>query len=350
MKRVSRRWTAWSTAAAIASLAALPLLADTPDLTEDERQIQRDLSRRSGSGVVAPVERPDGTLEIPTDAARPATGSLIREGAFLIDRRGIIVPVAGRRWAFVFDPDETGKSDDPMFLQPCLRLSEMIRLAESRERTVTFLITGEVFVYRGQNYLLPRRFTTVAYDDERTDAREALRDATRRAGEALAPPESDDPDRPTDTPPGTTPGTTPTVDELLREVERATREAEAARNEVGQTTRQRTRDEDTGILAESTLIVSRTGRLVVGPTGMWEFVTDNGANADPGSTRISIDAPLTVLPSLNLQRMEQRANRYGDRARFIVSGTVTIFENRNYLLPTMFTIELDRAGNLVPGH
>lgn len=334
---------AWSTAAAIASITALPLLADIPDLTDEERQTQRDLSRRAGSGVVAPVERPDGTLEIPTDAARPATGSLIREGAFLIDRRGIIVPVAGRRWAFVFDPDETGNADAPMFLQPCLRLSEMIRLAESRERTVTFLVTGEVFVYRGLNYLLPRRFTTVAYDDERTDAREALRDATRRAGEALAPPETgDDPDRPAATP--------PTVDELLREVERATREAEAARNEVGQTTQRRTRDEDSGILAESTLILSRTGRLVVGPTGMWEFVTDNGANADPSATRISIDAPLTVLPSLNLQRMEQRAARYGDRARFIVSGTVTIFENRNYLLPTMFTVELDRAGNLVPGH
>ncbi len=316
-------------------------VAQDPDIARQERETSDQLERPTGGGVVARVQRPDGTLDLPEDATRPPRPTLVPEGAVLINRRGIIVPITGARWAFVFDPDETGHRDDPMFLQPCLRLAEMISLAEARERTVTFLVTGDVFVYRGQNHLLPTRFTTVAYADEDGDGRSSLRDATRRAYDSLAEPPDQprDPNEPTSEP--------PSVDDLLRQVEEATSAAESVR----QTSRPRSGgDEVRTVMAESSLIVSRTGRLVIGSAGMWEFMMDNGASDPPSSSAGMNDEPIRILPSLNLERMEERARRYGDRAQFIVSGTVTIFEERNYLIPTIYTIKLDRAGNLVPGH
>lgn len=323
-----------------ALLAAAGALAQDPDIARQERETSDQLERPTGGGVVAQVQRPNGTLDLPDDAARPLRPTLVPEGAVLINRRGIIVPITGARWAFVFDPDETGHRDDPMFLQPCLRLAEMISLAEARERTVTFLVTGDVFVYRGQNYLLPTRFTTVAYADEDGDGRTALRDATRRANDALSEPPDQprDPDEPAPEP--------PSVDDLLQQVEEATSAAESMRRTTGP----RAGEDDRTVMAESTLIVSRTGRLVIGSTGMWEFMMDNGANDPPSSSAGVRDEPIRILPSLNLERMEDRARRYGDRAQFVVSGTVTIFEERNYLIPTIYTIKLDRAGNLVPGH
>lgn len=325
---------------ALALASPSPAIAqdDTP-LTQPEREAREELQRPPAGGVVAPVLRPDNSFTIPEDDSVPSAGSLIPEGAFLIDRRGIIVPVAGQRWAFVYDTDETGEREDPMFLHPCLRLSEMIQLAESRERTVTFLVTGQVYVYRDRNYLLPTRFTTVPYEGEEGAGRDALYNATRRANDSLPDDDSDA----TSNIPSSEP---PSVDELLSQVDEATKEAESVRRAEPRPTSD---DVEASIMAESTLIVSRTGRLVIGPTGIWEFVTDNGVNTREGS-QMSLDAPLAILPCLNLQRMEQRARRYADRALFTVSGTITIFEDRNYLLPTIYTVKLDRAGNLVPGH
>jgi len=97
-------------------------------------------------------------------------------------------------------------------------------------------------------------------------------------------------------------------------------------------------------------ITARTGRVVRSPGTGWVMAfdndTDQSAATGDGAT---LDTPMQMLPCLNLQGMQALAGQYGSRLRFTVSGTVYVYDGRNYLLPTMYIIEIDRTGNLTPG-
>ena len=112
-----------------------------------------------------------------------ASGKLLREGSFVVSRRARMVRVReGSGWALVFDntasppamtaaastslaspaslspasPSPASASPDgPMILQPCQKLAEMERLALQFGDALTFTVSGQVFVFKGRNYLLP---------------------------------------------------------------------------------------------------------------------------------------------------------------------------------------------------
>jgi hypothetical protein len=108
-------------------------------------------------------------------AVDPATGRAVRgarpvrEGTFLVSRRGRMVRAATGEWMLVFDNDATGKADPPMRLQPCETLMAMERslsaatagATSGAAQAPTYLVSGQVFVYYGRNYLLPTTFSPV---------------------------------------------------------------------------------------------------------------------------------------------------------------------------------------------
>lgn len=75
---------------------------------------------------------------------------------------------------------------------------------------------------------------------------------------------------------------------------------------------------------EGDLITDRVGRLQKTGTG-WDlhFESDGRALNDP---------PMGLLPNSNLARMEAAAERSGQDLRFRVTGMVTTYHGRNYLL------------------
>jgi hypothetical protein len=80
------------------------------------------------------------------------------------------------------------------------------------------------------------------------------------------------------------------------------------------------------VLREGTPIVNRVGRLNLGADGgasEFLFESDGGALRDP---------PLIVLPNLKLMIMEDVARGNTREPRFRVSGVVTEYRGRNYLL------------------
>ena len=80
------------------------------------------------------------------------------------------------------------------------------------------------------------------------------------------------------------------------------------------------------VLREGTPIVNRVGRLVLGADGgasEFVFESDGGALRDP---------PLIVLPNLKLMIMEDTTRGNTREPRFRVSGVVTEYRGRNYLL------------------
>ena len=80
------------------------------------------------------------------------------------------------------------------------------------------------------------------------------------------------------------------------------------------------------VLREGTPVVNRVGRLTLGADGgasEFMFESDGQALRDP---------PLIVLPNLKLMIMEDVARGNTREPRFRVSGTVTEYRGRNYLL------------------
>jgi len=84
-----------------------------------------------------------------------AAPKLKREGEFVLSRRGRLVRADGGQPMFAFDADSDKAAEAPMILLPCRLLQNMEELtADHGDRTV-FILSGQVFVYRGANYILP---------------------------------------------------------------------------------------------------------------------------------------------------------------------------------------------------
>jgi hypothetical protein len=67
----------------------------------------------------------------------------------------------------------------------------------------------------------------------------------------------------------------------------------------------------------------------------WEFAFDADGQAMQ-------DPPMRVLPNLKLMVMEEAIERAGSDVRFRVSGTLTEYRGRNYLLLEKVIVAQDR--------
>jgi len=80
------------------------------------------------------------------------------------------------------------------------------------------------------------------------------------------------------------------------------------------------------LMHEGSFIVDRTGRLTRTADGQqWEltFEADGRAMQDP---------PMLILPNLNLMKMETTVADNNRDVRFLVTGVVTEYKGRNYIL------------------
>ena len=98
------------------------------------------------------------------------------------------------------------------------------------------------------------------------------------------------------------------------------------------------------VMREGTPLVNRTGRLtqVSGPEGNrteFTFESDGLALRDP---------PLIILPNLRLMAMEDAVRAASRDLRFRVSGVVTEYRGRNYLLLEKVTVVQDITQQFKP--
>lgn len=114
-------------------------------------------------GVVLPGVRP-----VPGGAAAGGAGRgkrVVPEGTFLPSRSGRMSRSAEGEWMFTFDGGPDGASEPPMVLMPCQLLEEMEAAAAQLGEGAVMTMSGQVFVYHGRNYVLPRYFRV----ERRTD-------------------------------------------------------------------------------------------------------------------------------------------------------------------------------------
>lgn len=312
---------ALAAAAPPASLRAQESAPDRPDESAIEQRV-RQLERGPHE---APVLQPEPDARRRGDSLRPSPGLLVREGAFLANRRGRMAPVDGG-WVYVFDADAEGKAEPTMTLLPCLRLAEMRGLAEGRHESFTLVTSGQVFAYRDRNYFLPTYFTTYsAAPAAGPDARET---GAPEAASQIAPAKDAD----------------PAVGDLLSQMQSRPRPEEAARPAGGSTPLElEAAGRASGLMREGQAIVARKGRVLRGPGGVLVFADDNGPS------KPETPAPtLPLLPCLNLERLESLVADQPGGVILTISGQVFVYEESNYLLVTLFRLERDREGNLIP--
>jgi hypothetical protein len=111
----------------------------------------------------APSSQPPASAPIDNAADTTLLSSrLLREGTLINQRRGRMSRIASNAsgsasvdWVFTFDSDGRGRGEPPMVLLPCTNLMQMERVVERSGESVSFTVTGQVFVYKGRNYLLP---------------------------------------------------------------------------------------------------------------------------------------------------------------------------------------------------
>lgn len=266
--------------------------------------------RRPGEPVAptAPAAPKPGLKDVPSipglsllDYRLPGRRGL-PEGTFLSAVPGKVLKAGTGDLIFVPGDEGPGKGIAAMALEPSQRAEQLESAGAGGEGGVTATLTGQVFNYRGRQYLL----------------------VTAYAGAAAAPkPE------PAPKPGAEETSGDPRVDAIVRDLEEARSEPRAL-SAIKPLPAAAAGAEAPIPAAEGTLVVNRRGRLVreSGSQGRIAFAIDNDADAPAMPAMV-------VLPCTVLERMELLAAAKGDELVFRVSGRVTTYAGRNYLLPTL---------------
>lgn len=245
---------------------------------------------------------------------RPGRAPLLREGSLLVDVRGWMrFDKPTKSWQYAIDEDDESAPGYRLIMLPNSILTEMIQLhAIARGKPVSFEASGKVLVYRGKSYFLPTYAPQmVNFDAPRLD----------------------------DEPEGISDDQSPSSQENYEDsISSIMRDLEQKVGTIARTTSTMSASgvDTPNLLLEGSMIVSRRGRIVRSNAGSWMFVFDADASGLG-------DPPMTLFPCLLLERIENYASQHGGVAPIMLSGQVFIFNNQNYLYPTVFQIPRERS-------
>jgi hypothetical protein len=277
----------------------------------------------SGEAGPSTVALPDVSVPITVgkDSEPPLRPPLLREGSHLVRVVGRLKQdPTDRSWTFIIDPADELSPGHELKMMPGTLLAEMERMIESApEHQLIFEMTGEVFIFRGRNYLMPTHPPLLIGREERAEP-----------PESLSPEAADDSEAPADE----------DTEDIIRNLERSV--GPVARRPEGESPA--SEDNDVGpaaaphgeLVREGTVLLSRRGTIRRTGDGAFLFVFDADAEglADP---------PMILLPCLLLERMDRRITQNEEYASVLLSGHVYTYQGRNYLLPKVYRIATERT-------
>ena len=246
-------------------------------------------------------------------------GVELRGRAPLLREGGILQKAVGRIerdralgvYRFRPRPVSDASVERDLILLPSRGLEDLVRVEKvmgadgaSTRSDADFEVTGRVLVYRGRNFLLPEAVVPMF----------AL-DADEAPSSSPTPPPADD---------------APDADDEDALADRLERELEAR---IGAVPRSLDFEDAPPVTATpieaGTRFVDRRGRIARDPaSGVWRFVL---AGDGSGSNVASV----ILLPCLELERLERLVRQSDVRGEVLLSGRISTFQGRVYLLPTL---------------
>ena len=140
----------------------------TPSVDDVLNQLieQRTTAPSQPDGDISTTEATPGVYDAQQDLLRDPllygldpdrpVAELMEEGQFVVARTGRLVRSGdGSQALFVFDADHAGAPEAPVIVHACRLLEMMEDTVLEQGDDVPFVVTGQVYVYRGANYLLP---------------------------------------------------------------------------------------------------------------------------------------------------------------------------------------------------
>jgi hypothetical protein len=246
----------------------------------------------------------------------PASPTLLREGSYILQAKGSLErDTETGWWTFKIAAGDPHEQAGALTLLPCTLLESLEQLVEAtpREQRI-FDLTGQVFVYRDRNYLLPTYAPqVVTYRPPPVEAESG----NTETGDAA---------------------TQDSADSILRELDKAvgpvlrSSQTAPAPDAAGAA-------DQPQLLPAGTLILWRRGWMTRESSGAWAFVFE----ADATGLQ---DPPMILYPCLLLEEMEAhqpRTDRSGRGGAVLVSGRVERYHTRNYLLPTAYQVPHHRT-------
>ena len=276
-------------------------------------------------GDAVSVDPPTRRVVVPEGVRGGDRPPLLREGGILVKVPGTI-SIDERLGVHVFHPevDATSGIRRELLLLPSRGLEDLDRLerlpggSSAGSRPRRFEVTGQVLVYRGRNFILPDAVYPVTEGET--------------PSEAIPPAPADEPA----TEPVEGERDDDSLDRIGDELERRL-EARVGAIPRSLDLREAPASEQ-GTVPTGSRFVDRRGRLSRDPaSGVWRFVLagDGGQRAAPS---------VILLPCLELERIEADARQADVSTPILLSGTVTNFRGRSYLLPTMSRPAIEGRG------
>jgi hypothetical protein len=269
----------------------------------------------------APPLLPGGARALVQPTTRPAAAAGLREGSYIVDRTGHLERLDGET-LLVLDKLPSERRQVSLLVLPNLKRLAMEQAAASTSRTLVFRdINGTVTEYRGKNWVLLTLDPSV----------------NPNSGNPMAPP----PPAPAPVPANSSqPTRTMSAEDVLGQMLRpASPGGSSTAQPLPPPTDGTGMNAATGagavapgapslpLLREGTFIVDRVGRLTKSPDGSrseFTFETDGRSMQDP---------PLILMPCVKTSTMEDSVKATNQDLRFRITGLVTEYRGRNYLLP-----------------
>lgn len=248
----------------------------------------------------------------PVSHPTPPIAPLLSDGSLLTAARGEMVrPHAGDPWHFRMDSTTVGSkvAVRDLVLMPSRVLEDMERAQERAGGHATMVVTGEVALFDGRNWLMPRHAELLAAPATREVPSEVPADPSTDA----ALPEDD-----------SMRSSGPAGDSIADIVADLQNSVALLPQTVDDGVAS---DAMTQAEPDGTLIVSRRGRLLRGHHGAWVFVFD----ADAWGTG---DEPAVILPSPALKNLIKNGRRSDYREPVHLSGSISTYRGRKFIVPT----------------
>lgn len=260
------------------------------------------------------------------DSRPPPRDDRIRpERTFINQIRGTVhVGPNGMRLFAPTDKEEAQRLPGALLLLPCVTLERFDEFVIRDAGSAPVLISGQLFLYNGRNYLLPGRIGPAWEETPEAESEDTNPAVGGTGAAAEAAQTTNDP----------ADGLTgdKEIDSLIGELERRPVYRRMPSNRGRGETSDRGAQAEGETASTETYISQRRGRVVRETDGTWSFIPDSD---DPEAGAVS----MTLLPCRLLEAIERLTLTQGDRATFLLSGRVLLYHGTHYLLPTLFQRE-----------